>query len=184
MGFALSCVGDNNQYSIIESREGNKLSDIALNSALINKKNVIKYSYLDRGSDERQYCYPGIDLPVSGFCRSRFHTFKEYHTDKDNLKYISEIGLNNSFKVFKNIIDALESNKFYPKNKFLCEPNLGKRGLMSTIGKKFFKKGKSIKNFLVYADGKKNLFEISNTINLDLESTIEISKKLEENKLI
>jgi hypothetical protein len=55
---------------------------------------------------------------------------------------------------------------------------------MSTIGKKFFKKGKSIKNFLVYADGKKNLFEISNTINLDLESTIEISKKLEENKLI
>ena len=95
MGFAISCVGDNKQYSIISSREGNKLSDLALKTTLKKEKNVVKYSYLERGSDERQYCYPGVDLPVSGFCRSRFHTFKEYHTDKDNLNYISEKGLNN-----------------------------------------------------------------------------------------
>ena len=56
MGFALSCLGDNNQYSIISSRNGDELSDIALNSALMGKKNLVKFSYLDRGSDERQYC--------------------------------------------------------------------------------------------------------------------------------
>ncbi len=184
MGFALSCLGDDNQYSIISSRHGKQLSDLALNSALKGKKKLVKFSYLDRGSDERQYCYPGVDLPVTGFCRSRFHSFKEYHTDKDDLKYVSEKGLKNSFEILKNIIDAIENKNFFPKNKFLCEPNLGKRGLMSTIGKKFYKKGKMIKNFLVYADGKRNLFEISNTINLNLNDTINITNKLNENKLI
>ena len=184
LGFAISCVGDNKQYSIIKSRFGDKLSDSALFSVLKNKKNLKVYSYLDRGSDERQYCYPGIDLPVSGFCRSRFHTFKEYHTDQDNLNYISKKGLNNSLKVFKDIIDALESKNFYPKNKFLCEPNLGKRGLMSTIGKKFQGKNKVTKNFLAYSDGKKNLFEICDIINIDLNDALYISNILSEKKLI
>ena len=70
------------------------------------------------------------------------------------------MAFNISDVVFKNIIDALESKNFYPKNKFLCEPNLGKRGLMSTLGKKFQGKNKVTKNFLAYSDGKKNLFEI------------------------
>jgi len=184
LGFAISCVGDNKQYSVIKSRNGDKLSDAALFSALKNKKNLKIYSYLERGSDERQYCYPGIDLPVSGFCRSRFHTFKEYHTDQDNLDYISKDGLNTSFKVFKNIIDALESKNFYPKNNYLCEPNLGKRGLMSTLGMKFKGKNKVTKNFLAYSDGKKNLFEICDIININLEDALNISSELNKHKLI
>ena len=104
LGFAISCVGDNKQFSIIKSRNGDRLSDAALFSALKNKKNLKIYSYLERGSDERQYCYPGIDLPVSGFCRSRYHTFKEYHTDQDNLNYISKAGLNSSFLILKILL--------------------------------------------------------------------------------
>ena len=60
----------------------------------------------------------GVDLPVSGFCRSRFHTFKEYHTDQDNLNYVTEEGLRNSFQVLKNIIDTLENKNFTPKTNF------------------------------------------------------------------
>ena len=184
LGFALSCLGDDHNYSLIKSRNDDSLSNYAIRSALIGKKNVSEYEFLERGSDERQYCYPGIDLPLSGFCRSKFHNFKEYHTDQDNLNYISELGLKKSFEVFKSIIDALENRNFYPKNKFFCEPNLGKRGLMSTIGKKFHEKNKSLKNFLAYSDGKKNLFEISNIINLNLKDTLEISKILEKKGLI
>ena len=170
--------------TVLLNQETKVHSLVALRSAIKNKKNVIEYSFLDRGSDERQYCYPGIDLPVSGFCRSRFHTFKEYHTDKDNLDYISEKGLNNSFEVFKNIIDALENKNFFPKNKYLCEPNLGKRGLMSTVGKRFYFKNKTLKNFLVYSDGKMNLFEISNTIKINLKESLNLCKILSNNKLI
>lgn len=184
LGFALSCVGDNKQYSIINSRFGDKLSDTALFAALKDKKNLKIYSYLERGSNERQYCYPGIDLPVSGFCRSKYHTFKEYHTDHDNLNFISKKALDESFSVFKNIIDALENKNFYPKNKFLCEPNLGKRGLISTIGRKFKGKNKVTKNFLAYSDGKKNLFEICDIIKISLDDALLICNKLSEKKLI
>ena len=123
-------------------------------------------------------------MPVSGFCRSRFHTFKEYHTDKDNLNYITQKGLNTSLKIFQNIIDALEDKCFYPKNNFLCEPNLGKRGLMATLGKRFYFKNKDLKNFLVYADGKKNLFEIANLIDINLENVLSICQILKKSKLI
>lgn len=72
-GFNLSCVGDDRDYSIVESRYSNTIADKVL-------KNVLKfytdgkystYSFLERGSDERQYNAPGIELPVVGFCRSK-----------------------------------------------------------------------------------------------------------------
>ena len=55
---------------------------------------------------------------------------------------------------------------------------------MSTIGKKFQGKNKVTKNFLAYSDGKKNLFEICDIINIDLEDALYISNILSKKKLI
>ena len=55
---------------------------------------------------------------------------------------------------------------------------------MSTLGKKFQGKNKVTKNFLAYSDGKKNLFEICDLININLDDSLQISKKLSEKKLI
>ena len=52
----LSCVGDNKAYSLVHTPKEDTLADIALSSALSCFKNVKEYSFLDRGSDERQYC--------------------------------------------------------------------------------------------------------------------------------
>ena len=45
---------------------------------------------MERGSDERQYCSPGIDLPVCAFSRSK--SYKEYHTNKDDFKVVTQKG--------------------------------------------------------------------------------------------
>ena len=66
----------------------------------------------------------------------------------------------------------------------MCEPNLGRRNLMSTIGKKFYYKNKSLKNFLAYSDGKRNLFDISNLIKINLKETLNICNTLDKKKLI
>ena len=188
-GFNLSCVGDDNSYSHIFSKENNTLADQALGSALINKKNVKNYSFLKRGSDERQYCSPLVDLPFCGFSRSKYFEFKEYHTDKDNLSYISKKGLDNSFDVMKTIIDAFE-NCFLPKTKIVCEPMLGKRNLypnISVTGKGNKRAPKDVilrSDIIAYADGKKNIFEIAKILNKPLKSVVEETINLKKNGIL
>jgi len=181
-GFNLSRVGDERAYSVIESRSGKTLSDDAIQAALIGLKNVTHYSFLYRGSDERQYCSPKVDLPLTAFQRSIY--YPEYHTDKDDFKVVTEKGLNDSFNVFKNIIDCFELSLF-PKNKFFCEPNLGKRGLHPTISQKGTYSDSVIRrNLIAYSDGNTNIFQICKKLNVPINELIEELRKLKSNKII
>ena len=183
-GFNLSCVGDERHYSHIYSRNGNTIADESLSSAIFHFKNKKSYSFLDRGSDERQYCSPGIDLPLATFCKSKFGEFPEYHTSDDNLKLVTKKGLEQSLEVFNNIIDAFELGSV-PLNRNFCEPNLGKRNLYPLISKKgSYLQTKIRLNLLAYADGKNNLFTISKKINTPLEKVIEEYKILLKENLL
>lgn len=184
-GFVLSCVGDNRSYSHQESRDGNNVADLALKSALIGLNNVNTYSFLDRGSDERQYCSVGVDLPVCTFSRSRFAKYKEYHTSDDNFDVVNEDGLNGSFNVMKSIIDALEFG-LYPKTLKKCEPQLGKYGLYPTKSQKGTKSPDVWirRDILAYADGKCNIFELSIKIKRNIKVVLSELKILKENNLV
>tara|TARA_Y100000768_G_scaffold388975_1_gene389554 strand:- start:6509 stop:7798 length:1290 start_codon:yes stop_codon:yes gene_type:complete len=183
-GFTLSCLGDDKNYSIINSPNKNFLSDYALEASLINHKKVKKYSFLDRGSDERQYCSPRVNLPITGFAKSKYHTFKEYHTSLDNLSFISSKGLFDSFNTLKRIVDACENSDIFPISNFICEPNLGKRSLISTISKKNDGKNKTLKNFIAYCDGNRSIFEISIILKKNLEEISKLCQKLFLKKII
>lgn len=185
-GFNLSCVGDERAYSHVESRLGNNLADLALSSALINLKNVIKYSFLERGSDERQYCAPGIDLPLCTFCRSKFGKYKEYHSSKDNFELVTEKGLAGSFSVMKSIIRAMEFG-IYPKINVFCEPQLGKRGLYPNTSKlhKGSHPAKFRMDIIAYCDGKTTIFDIAKKLNTNLNIVLdELYLLSKENLLI
>ena len=183
-GFNLSCVGDERAYSYIESRMGNTLADSALHAAMIDLDNVKKYSFLDRGSDERQYCAPGVDLPFCGFCRTKYEEFPEYHTSADNFDVVTSEGLEGSFNVMKSIIDAFEM-KLYPKIVVKCEPQLGKRGLRPTISQKGHNDNANMRaDFIAYSDGKHSLFDISIKIKRKLSKVISEALILKQNNLI
>ncbi len=185
-GFNLSCVGDNRAYSYVNTPFKTTLSDYALKAALDGKKNVKVYSFLDRGSDERQYCSPGIRLPICTFSRSKFGEYPEYHSSADNLNVVNQEGLQGSLNIIKTIIDALET-ELYPKVKVNCEPQLGKRGLYPNTSFHENDKNKLIRsrmNFLTYSDGKNSIFEISKLINLDLRSCINEAKILKKSNLL
>ena len=71
-GYNLSCIGDERQHSCMFTKYGNAISDKALMETYKRFKiKYRKYSFLERGSDERQYNSPGIDLPITSIFRRR-----------------------------------------------------------------------------------------------------------------
>ena len=184
-GFVLSCVGDDRTYSYIETREADTLADKVMRNVLQYVDGGYKqYSFLERGSDERQYNAPGVDLPVCGFCRSKYGEYPEYHTSADNMSVISPEGLQGAYEVMQQVIMALEYNKYYRIN-CLCEPQLGKRGLYPTVSKKgIYTEVKKLTNFIAYADGKRDLLDISNKIGVPVYELIENIDKLKESGLL
>lgn len=183
-GFNLSCVGDDNAYSMVESRYGNTLADKALKNILRFRGEYTKYSYLKRASDERQYNAPGIDLPVVCYCRSMLGEYPEYHTSADNMEFVSPAGFQGSYEVITDVITSLENNKKYKVN-VLGEPQLGKRGLYPTISQKgSYDSILSLIDFIAYADGSNDIIDISDIIGVPVKKLIELSYKLLESNLI
>src|SRR6056300_1687175 len=185
-GYNLSCIGDERQHSCMFSKYQNSPSDEAVIEAykLLKIKNYKVYPFLKRGSDERQYNSPGIDLKISSIFRTKYHEYPEYHTSLDNFNLVTLKGCTGGFKVAKKSIEILQK-RIYPKNIILCEPHLGKRGLYPTLSKK---KGPKFKrkytDFLQYADGTNSLEEISNLINSDLSLVKKINSILFKNNLV
>ena len=184
-GFNISCVGDDRTYSYVASRYGDTLADkVAKNVLSFRYPEYKQYSFLQRGSDERQYNAPGVDLPVCAVCRSKYSEYPEYHTSKDDMGLISPSGLQGAYEVYCEIIEALEHNYIY-EIQCLCEPQLGKRGLYPTISQKgSYDDIKSMMNFIAYADGSNDLVDISNRIHTPVKQLIPIAEQLSENHLI
>ena len=180
-GYNLTCVGDDRCISYLSSRYGDTLADkAALNVLKHMAPDHMSYDYLHRGSDERQYNAPGVDLPVCSICCSKFHEYPEYHTSADDMSLITPAGLQKAFDIYRAVISALECNARYKVN-CLCEPQLGPRGLYPT--ECFNRSSISVKDmmdFIAYADGTQDLFDISDRIGVPVSRLDEIAQKLME----
>ena len=185
-GFILTCMGDDREYSYLPSRKGNTLADrVAKNVLNQTVKNYIEYSFLvDRGSDERQYCSPKIDLPVCSVMRSKYGTYPEYHTSLDNLDFISPEGLNKSYELLKKMIKIIEVNYVY-ESVYPCEPQLINYELNRSLTKKKLNpESKLIADILAYSDGNTDLIEKSDFFQEDALLIHDIESKLVELGLI
>jgi aminopeptidase-like protein len=185
-GYVLTCLGDNKTYSYLKSKSENSLSDkIALQ--VMNKKKKKKiYRWAQRGSDERQFNSPGVELDLGSLMRSKYETFKEYHTSEDSLgKFVNKKTLNQSFKLLTEVILKFE-NSIIPITKIICEPHLSKRNLHSHINIKGLnrKEAQTILDFLSYSNGKFLLKEIANKIGINNKKALKLTYFLKKKNLI
>lgn len=184
-GFVLSCVGDDRTYSMVSTKYEDTLADRVLENVLhFHYPDYIRYSFMKRASDERQYGSAGVGLPVCAFCRSKYHEYPEYHTSADDLSLISPAGLQGSYDVMVKVINALEYNRHYQMT-CPCEPQLGKRGLYPTISQKgTYAAFRAMQHFTAYADGRNDLIAISEIIGTPVDQLIPIVGRLMEHHLV
>lgn len=187
-GFVVTCCGDNGAISLVPSR----IEKSNANQAIWKASRIFKddpdysdiplrsYQFIERGSDERQYCWPGIDLPVACVTRSKFGTFDEYHTSADDLSFISEDKLNDTVEFMKCAIRTIE---FYENQVVLtdCEPHLMSHVLYPETSPNTVP---DILNVLAYCDKMHPTKEIASICNLSESTVLKILETVREKGLL
>ena len=170
-GYVVTCTGLNTDFTYKRSRQGASLGDRGAIHALTYfgvDFSVKKFSPI--GSDERQYCSPGFDLPVGSLMRGAYGTYPEYHTSFDNKSLISFAALQRSIDAYEATCVALERNLIFRNLLPYGEPQLGRRGLYPSLGA--VDQGKNMDAMLWLlnlADGQHDLLSIAERSGLSIE---------------
>jgi aminopeptidase-like protein len=180
-GYVVTCVGDDKAYSYLPTRAGETLSDkVALHVLKHIDPDFKRFSFLDRGSDERQYNAPGVDLPIAQMMRTKYAEYSEYHTSLDDLSFISPAGLEGGYNALATAIRIIEHNR-YPMVTTICEPQLGKRGLYPPVTEPgYYDSLKSMCDMIAYSDGTRSLLEIAEILGVPMPDLIPIYHRLLE----
>jgi len=181
-GYQITCIGDNGQLTYKKSRDGNTLADRSAMQVMheINNKNIIPFNPAF-GSDERQYCSPGFNLPVGSLMRTMYTKYPEYHTSLDNKDLMDFKGMEETVGILASIIENIEVNSVW-RNKYpYGEPQLGKRNLFRSLSDKTRDEDEMAMWWLLnYSDGSNDLLSIANLSGHSMETLARVAAKLNE----
>jgi aminopeptidase-like protein len=184
-GFQLTCIGDDRAYTYLASRMGNTRIDRIAKRVLATRDNVVTYSYLGRGSDERTYGAAGVDLPFISLMRSRYGDFPEYHTSLDDLdRVVTPTGLQGGLDVVRECIEILEGEPCLLATQY-GEPQLGRRGLYHTMLNKNTSDEVMLRtNILAYADGQHAISDMAELFDEPVDTLVAMVQELVDHDLI
>ena len=160
-GLVAALLGSGDEFVYKRSRRSVAEIDQVVETILASKTGPYKIiDFSPDGYDERQYCSPGINLPVGSLTRTRNSEYPEYHTSADNLELVKPEILETSLQMYLDVISMLESNRKYKSRNPKCEPQLGKRGLYDEPLNGNADLQKAILWTLNLSDGKHSLLDI------------------------
>ena len=198
-GMVVTCAGGpalSLSYKL--SRQNNSLLDRTAAMLAVNKQPYYKTRPFDptSGSDERQYCSPGFNLPMGQVSRTVYGTYDGYHNSLDTKHYMNiETLLDSTSKIEELLLCAELSGHFQNLLPF-GEPQLGKRGLYPTTnspanrdasmdqkkdGRKFLDRLLYVLN---YSDGEHDMLSIAKMCGCQINDLAPVIRTLEEQGLL
>jgi aminopeptidase-like protein len=186
-GLVLTCVGDGGRSTYKRSRRGEAEVDRAMAHVLRHSGQDYEIQdFIPWGYDERQYCSPGINLPVGCLMRTPHGEFPEYHTSADDLDLVRPDALEDSYLKCLTLFDVLEHNRTYVNQNPKCEPQLGKRGLYQAVGGQADREALQMAMLWVLnqADGDNDLLEIATRASIPFGTIARASTALRDHGLL
>jgi aminopeptidase-like protein len=172
-GLVVALVGDSGPFTYKRSRRGDAAIDrIAVKALRDGDSPWSAIDFEPYGYDERQFCSPGVNLPVGRLTRTSNGAYPEYHTSADNLDLIKPQTLAQSLAACLRIVNMLENDRYYTNTSPKGEPQLGKRGLYRKSGgqRDVGQREYALLWVLNFCDGAHSLLDISERSGLSFEA--------------
>jgi aminopeptidase-like protein len=135
-GIVLTCLGgDNKPLNYKMSRnEAAPLNRLIKHLVQNEQRDILIRPFTPlNGSDERQYCSPGYNLPVGQLSRMVYGQYAGYHNSLDTKEGMTIEALLHSVNEIEEILKLQELDGYYLNMKPYGEPMLGKYDLYPTI---------------------------------------------------
>jgi len=193
-GIVLTCLGGPwEKLSYKMSRRGNSLADRVVQYLKNDEEYPIEIRPFDptSGSDERQYCSPGFNLPVGQLARTVYGQYDGYHNSLDTKEFMRIPSLVDSIDGVEEILQALEAGSRFVNLKPYGEPQLGPRGLYPNVNSAITRTNSSdqlvdartflnrLLMVLSYCDGEHDMMEIARRCGCKLQALSQVVSKLE-----
>lgn len=148
------------------------------------------------GSDERQYCSPGFNLPVGQFARCAYGDYDGYHNSLDTKDFMTIDALVRSVDEIEAFLRELDTTGPWVNQSPYGEPQLGRRGLYPNInsaatwaassdevfdGRKILER---ILTVLNYSDGERDLITIAEKAGCAVRDLLPVVARLEDGGLL
>jgi aminopeptidase-like protein len=186
-GLVLALLGDPGGCTYKRSRRGDAEIDRAAEHVLRHsgsEHRVIDFS--PYGYDERQYCSPGIDLPMGRLTRTPHGEFPEYHTSADDLDLVRPEHLADSLAKAAAILKVLEANATFVNESPKGEPQLGRRGLYRSLGGEA--QGREQEHAMLWvlnlSDGRHSLLDVAERSGLPFQTIRQSAETLLQHRLL
>ncbi|MDU0205144.1 DUF4910 domain-containing protein [Paenibacillus sp. MAH-36] len=186
-GLVATCLGDPGQSTYKRTKHGNHYLDKVVEKVLEDSGEPFQIiDFFPMGSDERQFSSPGFNLPVGSLMRTPYGRFPQYHSSADNLDFVGSSYLANTYQKYLQVLHVLESDDRYLNLNPKCEPQLGKRGLYSSVGGQ--KNAQDIQFAMLwvlnFSDGQNSLLDIARRSGMPYELIVRAAKDLQGSELL
>lgn len=195
-GLVLTCLGGPGEISYKTTRRETARVDRLAGQWNAGGRLGIRPFTPTGGSDERQYCSPGFNLPVGQFARATYGDYDGYHNSLDTKSFMTIDALVRSIDTIEAFLLELDGCGPWTNLAPYGEPQLGRRGLYPNINSAATWGASSDEVFdgrlilqrlltvLNYSDGTYDLIDISEKCGCSVRDLLPIVKRLEEGGLL